>query len=396
MSGILLPLLILSLVPGCIEVDISVPGFPAMASYFNITEGVVQLTIAYNFLGFCLSAVFYGPLSDRYGRRRLMVIGNGLLLLGAIGCVMAPTIKMLLVARFIQGTGASASAVIASAIIADVYRGPKIVKALTIMNSTLTILMALAPVIGGFINKEIGWVGNYQLVAVICALSWGMLLLYLPETRPEGTNNKLTKVLLNYKMMFRSSRFIAHAMVPTLLYVCYITFVVCAPFLYIETFDLSVIAYALHQGCIVASFTVMSFFAHRIIQKIGKRDSIFLSISLCCSSIVVGVGISIIELYLPYLITLTMMVYGVGFAIGYPAIFADSLEIFPEAKGVTASAIMSLRTLLCAGFIGLASFVYNRDPLPIFLVLLGSMGIAVVTSWVVVLSDRKIQGQEIN
>lgn len=387
MSGIFLPLLILSLVAGCIEVDISVPGFPDMANYFNVSESIIQLTVAYNFLGFCLAAVFYGPLSDRYGRRLLMIIGNGLLLLGAAGCVVAPTIELLLVARFIQGIGASASAVVTSAIIADVYQGPKMVKALTTMNSALTILMAIAPVMGGFINKVIGWWENYLLVAIICALSWGLLVLYLPETKHEKSSNGLAEILRDYNMMVRSSRFIAHAMVPTLLYACYITFVTCAPFLYIETFGLSVIAYALHQGCIVASFTLMNFFANEIIQKIGKKGSIFLSMALCCSSILVAVGISIIEPHSPYLITILMMVYGVGFAIGYPAIFADSLEIFPEAKGTAASAIMSLRTFLCAGFIGLASFVYNGEPLPVFLVLLGCNGIIVATCWVILRSE---------
>lgn len=393
MSGILLPVLILSLVAGCIEVDISVPGFPDMANYFNVSESVIQLTVAYNFLGFCLAALLYGPLSDKYGRRQLMIIGNGLLLLGAVGCALAPTIELLLVARFIQGIGASASAVVVSAIIADVYQGPKMVKALTTMNSALTILMAIAPVMGGFINKAIGWWGNYLLVAIICALSWGMLLFYLPETKHDKSSKGLTEVWQDYKMMMISQRFIVHAIVPTLLYACYITFVTCASFLYIETFGLSVIAYAVHQGFIVASFTVMNFFSNSIIQKIGKKGSIFTSMALCCSSIIASVGVSLIEPHSPYLITGLMMLYGVGFALGYPAVFADSLEIFPKVKGTAASAIMSLRTFLCAGFIGLASFVYNGEPLAVFLVLLSCIAITSVACWVILRSDQKLQMQ---
>ncbi len=76
MPRIFLPLLILSIIACCIEVEISVPGFPDIANYFNVSDGVVQLTVAYNFLGFCLSALFYGPLSECYGRRKVMIVGN--------------------------------------------------------------------------------------------------------------------------------------------------------------------------------------------------------------------------------------------------------------------------------------------------------------------------------
>ena len=101
-----LPLAILSLVACCIEMDISVPGFPDMAHYFGVSDGIIQLTLAYNFFGFCCASFIYGPLSECYGRQKIMVGGNFLLLIGAFGCVYASTISFLLISRFIQGVGA--------------------------------------------------------------------------------------------------------------------------------------------------------------------------------------------------------------------------------------------------------------------------------------------------
>ena len=98
-----IPVLILSLLACCIELEISVPSFPDIATHFSISENLVQLIVAYNFLGFSIASLFYGLFSDCYGRRKIMIIGNALLLIGAIGCALAPTIYWLLTARFIQG-----------------------------------------------------------------------------------------------------------------------------------------------------------------------------------------------------------------------------------------------------------------------------------------------------
>ena len=119
---------VISLITCCIEVDISVPSFPDISDYFNISDGLTQMTIAVNFLGFCLSSVIYGPLSDSYGRRSVMLVGNAIMLIGAIFCVFANTIELLLLSRFIQGFGASTSAVVVFAMIADVYETDKAAK----------------------------------------------------------------------------------------------------------------------------------------------------------------------------------------------------------------------------------------------------------------------------
>ena len=248
----LLPLLILSIIACCIEVEISVPGFPEMARYFEVSDSLIQLTIAYNFLGFCLAGLFYGPLSESFGRRKIMIIGNAFLLTGAAGCVFAPGFDWLLFSRFIQGIGASTSAVVAFAMIADVYQGEKAAKLIGIMNSILTTLMAVAPVAGGFINKAVGWRGNYGAVAVICLISWILLLLLLPETKKDPQAFDLKKVMKDYRRLLSCGKFITFSVVPSLLYSTYMSFVACGSFLYMETFDLSIMAYTLHLGSIVA------------------------------------------------------------------------------------------------------------------------------------------------
>lgn len=99
-----------------------------------------------------------------------MIIGNAMLLIGAIGCVFAPSINWLLISRFAQGIGDIVS-VIVFAIIADSYQGNKAVKFIGIMNAILTVVMAIAAILGSFINEAVGWRGSYSTVAVMCLIS---------------------------------------------------------------------------------------------------------------------------------------------------------------------------------------------------------------------------------
>ncbi|WP_245609512.1 MFS transporter [Wolbachia endosymbiont of Trichogramma pretiosum] len=123
-------------------------------------------------------------MSECYGRRRMMIIGNTLLLIGAVGCIFALSVFELLISRFIQGIGISTSVVV-FAIIADSYKGNEAVKFIGIMNSILTVLIVIAPVLGSFISKIVVLRDNYASVAILCFISWVLLLLLLPETKKD-------------------------------------------------------------------------------------------------------------------------------------------------------------------------------------------------------------------
>ncbi len=311
----LFPILILSLVTICIETDISAPSFPDMSAYFNVSEGLIQYTIATNFLGFCIASLFYGALSDSYGRRPVMVIGNAIMVVGAIGCVFAPTIDWLLFARFIQGLGASTSLVVAFAMMADAYQGDEVVRRIGVMNSALTTFMAIAPVAGSFINQAVGWRGNYTVVALVSLLSWVLIVLFLPETRVERSTFCLKQLMKDYKVLFSSKPFMHTSYVPNLLCAIYLSFIACASFLYIKTVGLTIYGYAMHQGTIIGLFAIVSLFSGHIINYIGKKPAIAFGIYACAVGMV---GLLVTSFFAPYtaiLITVFMSIVAIGDAV---------------------------------------------------------------------------------
>lgn len=371
MQKFMLPVLfILSLIPCCIEVDISAPSFLEIASYFGVSEGKVELTIVYNFLGFWISAVLYGPLSECYGRRRIMIIGNTLLLIGAFGCGIVTTIDQLLVWRFIQGLGASSSAVIVFAMIADIYKGNEAIRLIGVMNAILTLIMATAPVVGSFVNRAWGWRGNYFIVAGISLITWVLLLKMLPETKRKRQKLNLRKIHQDYKILLKSPEFICTSFVPSMLYASYIAFVACGPFLYMGTFKLSIFSYAWHQGIIIAVFSLISLCSDYMIKILGKKHCIEVGVTASFISAIVLIMISLFWPNSPFLVTSFMITFCIGFALCYPIIFNASLELFPKIKGTASSLTMALRALICALVVGFASFLYNEHPLSIFSVIL--------------------------
>lgn len=351
--------LVLSLLVSCIEVDLSAPGFPDMAKYFNVSDGMIQYTIAANFIGFCLSSLFYGLLSDSFGRRPLMLVGNAIMTVGALGCVFTNSIESLLIYRFIQGFGASASAVIVFAMIADVFAEDESVKRVSWMNSLLTIFLSVAPIAGSFIVDIWGWRQTFVSVAVLSVIVWIIMYFFLFETLKEKAPFSLAIITQDYKQIFKSSLFNHASFVPSALAGMWMAFVACGVFLYTQTYGLSITGYAIHQGIIIIVFSIVSVFISKILNRFGTKESIVLGVLFVTIGIM---GLLLIAVFTPSSAIGTsvfMSVVAIGDAIIYPIIFAKSLSIFPQLKGMASSAIMGVRTLLISVITALMGSVFN-------------------------------------
>jgi DHA1 family bicyclomycin/chloramphenicol resistance-like MFS transporter len=356
-------LLLLSLVCACVEIDLSVPSFLDIAGFFGVSDSIIQSTITYNFLGFFIGALFMGPLSDTYGRRKIMLAGNAILFLGAVGCTYAPSIYFLLASRFVQGVGASTSVVLVYTIIADLYDNNKAIRLFGVMNAALAIVLAGAPALGGFINLAIGWRGSYALVALFSAITWLLLLWKLPESKNQLVRFNLTTMYDDYKQLVTNSRFIAAAMIPNLLFAAYMAYMATSAFIYMGTFDLPIYAFVGHQTIIVLFFTLTSIFSSKIIALLGPYKTAQYGVMLTVLSALMLIIFSYEEVYSAYLTTILMSLFSIGFAMCYPVIFADSLSIIPILHGPANSFIMSSRALLTSLFTGLVCYVYAGQPI---------------------------------
>lgn len=352
-------LLIFSAVSAAIEIDLSLPSFPDIARAFSVSEEVIEGTISLNFLGFCISALFYGPLSDLFGRRVVLLFGTFIYLIGSIGCAISPTIEMILISRFVQGLGAAGSFVVIFIMLSDAYKDNEATHWIGRLNAILTATMALAPIFGGYLNIWFGWKSCYTFVAFTTALQLILLYFYLPETR-EGQPIKMKEVVNDYIQFISSFRFLQSSMVPTLLAGGYMAFITVIPFLYRDELNMPLNQFSLHQTAIISSFSLSSFYANRISTYFGEIKSALVGLVLSVfATLCLLILSSVNNIPSVFFITPLMCLLAAACAIPFAVVFSTSLSIFPGKNGSASSLLMSMRTLLCAMTVQFAGYLYN-------------------------------------
>ncbi|MEV8554288.1 MFS transporter [Streptomyces glaucescens] len=351
-------LLVVALIGTIVELDMSVPSFPGIARALDASESSVQLTVTCNFLGYCLGALVHGPLSDRFGRRGVMLAGNGIMLVGALGCAVAPGIEFLLVSRFVQGIGASTSVVLVFVIIADVYEGARMLRMFGLTNAAMSAFMTAAPALGGLVDRTLGWRGNYAVVFAVTLVSLLLMALFLPETRTGRGEVSTRQVAGDYRRLLGSGAFVTASIVPSLLFAAYMVFIAASSFLYTGAYGLSTPAFAGHLLVVVASFAVTSLFATRIMELLGGPGR---TVTCGTAATLTGVAVFLVLGDGPVSTTVSLAVFCAGFAAVYPVVFGRSLQVFPELQGAASSLNMSGRALLVAVFTGTAGSLSTGD-----------------------------------
>ena len=352
-------LLIFSAVSAAIEIELSLPSFPDIARAFSVSEEIIEGTISINFLGFCISALFYGPLSDRFGRRPILLIGTLLFLIGSLCCSLAPSIEMILVSRFIQGIGAAGSFVVVFTMISDTYKDNEATHWIGVLNAILTATMALSPILGGYLNFYFGWRSCYTFVAFLSALQFIFLFFFLPETR-KGSDVLIRGVLKDYVQLLSSFRFLQSSLVPTLLAGGYMAFVSVIPFLYRDRLEMPLSEFSWHQTAIIASFSLASYYANDIANYFGDVRSALAGLVLSVLATTALVIFSFLVNIPPVLfVTPLMCIFAAACAIPFAVVFSASLSVVPDKNGPASSLLMSMRTLLCALTVQFAGYMYN-------------------------------------
>jgi DHA1 family bicyclomycin/chloramphenicol resistance-like MFS transporter len=193
-----------------ISLYLLVPALPMLATTFGRDASVVQMTVSFYMVGIACSQLLLGPLSDRFGRRPVMLAGLGLSVVASLCCIFAESLPQLIVARFLQALGGASGMVISRAIIRDLYPRERIGAMISLVVAVMMIAQLLSPLTGGLIETALGWHAIFYVVtALSIAVAVGVTLA-LPETRParvEGASFRR-----DVKLLLRSRAFLGYAL----------------------------------------------------------------------------------------------------------------------------------------------------------------------------------------
>ena len=228
-----------------LSTDLYLPALPEMGNYFSASEFLVGLTLTIFFFVFAVSMVLFGPLSDRFGRRPILILGAAIYTAASFACAAASSIYFLLAGRFFQAVGSGAVITVATALIKDCFRGQVMRKILAITQALGVIAPMIAPLIGGLLLTFTDWRGSFYLLTVLGAINLIVAFLFC-ETLTErkryhgGILNSLSLLL----EVGRKKYFMSSLTMFSILSAPYMAYLSASSFIYVEFFDLTAQEYS--------------------------------------------------------------------------------------------------------------------------------------------------------
>ena len=216
---------------GQISSDLYLPALPVIRTLFNTTARYLQFTIAVFMVGFAVSHLIYGPVSDTIGRKKPLIIGVAICFLGTLLCRFSNNIQWMIIGRLLQGAGAGAGSALFLSILRDVYDGNKLAKISSFLGISRVILLASAPLIGSYLLHFFNWRACFTFLLFYTGICGLAALFIYQETNTHQQKINVQQTLCNYKNLLTHASFMSYAFCVTLAFSGILAWLTTLPFL---------------------------------------------------------------------------------------------------------------------------------------------------------------------
>ena len=362
--------------------DIYLPAMPEMARELNASAATTQLTLSIFMIGFAIGQVFYGPVSDRIGRRPAVLYGFALFAIGSVLCTLAPNMQVLLAARVLQAVGGAGPVVLARAIVRDLYSGARAGRELSRMAAIMGVTPAAAPVLGALLQMQFGWRSNFALVAAVAIGFGGFVAAALPETAPAIGRERFSigALFASFGALLRDRAFPIYAALNALSFCGLFAFISVGSFILQGLYGFSELQFGLTFGACALAFAGGSMVASRVMQRHGMARSLTIGASLLAIGGVSQLAGVLAAPAQPVALIAPMAVYFFGIGFVLPASTASALTPFPDRAGAASSFIGFFQTTSGAAIGAILGHALSGSalPLPIATALMGCGALALL------------------
>lgn len=364
---------------GSLATNIILPAFPVMAADLGTSIKDLSSTLATFFVAFALGQLFIGPLSDRFGRKWLVISGLIVFVMGSAICAFAGSLSHLIAGRIVQALGVCATSVLSRAIARDLFEGETLARALSLIMVAMAAAPGFSPLLGGALNSLLGWRSTFGMVALLASLLGIRYWSQLGET--HGADRRvplsLSAILTTYGELLRDRRFIAPALSVSLVIGSLYMFFAMAPAILMSGFGFSPLGLSLFFASTVFVVFGAGILAPKLAHKWGQARAARAGILIALTgSIALLVGWEDV-----YYFSAAITVFLMGMGLINPLGTAITMQPFGQKAGA-ASALLGFLQMGCAAIaIGIAASIMVPVYVAFCFVLTANLALSLVTFW---------------
>lgn len=355
--------------------DIYIPIIPQMADIFETSPALVHLTLSLFLLTTGLGQLFMGPLSDRWGRKRVIVLSSLCYLFGSLGCAISPHIACLIVTRVICALGACGMLTASFALVRDLYSGEENARIYSFLHGAVGVSPTFAPIIGGYLVVYFGWQSLFIFLAGIGGLATFLSWRCIEETHPPQKEPSNSNLLLLYKDIFSHRQFLTYTLISGLAESIFFCFFSISPFIIIDLLNVPTEHFGYYFFVFGAVIAIGGLMGGKLIGKLGIDRTIRFSIGLMLLGGITMVtwysffGLSLAGFLFPMALACTGAIFTAG------ATVSAALEPFGEMAGTAAAAFGAAQFGIAAliGALLMLLPVHSTVPYGIVILLAGTL-----------------------
>jgi DHA1 family bicyclomycin/chloramphenicol resistance-like MFS transporter len=365
-----------------LSTDLYLSSLPSLVSGFDVPVSTVQLTLSLFVVGFGGAQLVVGPLSDRFGRRPVLLWGLGLYVAASALCGLAQSIELLIAARFIQALGCCAGVMIARAVVRDAYPPQDSAKLLARASTWISLAPIIGPIIGSYLQVAFGWRAAFGALGIFSACVMAACILHLPETNqhknPQATN--IAGLLANYRLVLGSREFWLNVTPGALSYGGIFMFISGSSFVLIEVLGVPTQWFGYCFALGVSGYMTGTLICRRLLKTISGEQALRIGTACSLTAGIYFLVATLLGFWHWAVVVLAMFLAMASHGINFPVSQAGSVSPFPKQAG-TAAGLMGAVMMGFAFIIGsIVGATHNGTlyPLAIIAAVLGVLNFASV------------------
>jgi DHA1 family bicyclomycin/chloramphenicol resistance-like MFS transporter len=369
-----------------------VPSIPAIERAFSADYTRVQLVLSMFLASVAISQIFIGPVSDRFGRRPVLLIGFTIFVLASAASPFAPSVEALIALRIVQGASGCVGIVLGRAIVRDLYDMHQAASMLGYVTMGLAMAPMVAPLLGGLSQEWFGWTAIFWFMALLGAGCLAVTWAAIPETNLQPTSTlSFGSVFTDYSRLLKSPDFLLFTASSSLSSGAFFAFLGGAPYVAERILDLTPSIYGLWFGLIAIGYSAGSFITGRFTGRVGVPRMIM------AGSVLALVSASLPALFLalgyagPMPLFLPMMLIGVANGMSLPSAVSGAVSVRPEIAGAASglSGAAQIGTGAVSSAIGAALLTGGSSAMPMFIFMMTTAGLAILVAFGIAQRDRR-------